>query len=381
MPEPLKESLFNMNTINQFADCICSAEPGFDRDAFLKQVFDQSWDGLELKERMHHVTLCLRDFLPPDYRSALAILQRAAEFFKQGSFSALVFCDFVEINGLDDWEASLPALEQFTCLCSAEFAVRPFLTKDYPKMMAKMQIWAESENPHHRRLASEGSRPRLPWGIAVPGLKSNPTPILTILETLKRDKTDMVRRSVANNLNDISKDHPKLVIRVLKAWKAEGIPAYEEIANRALRTLVKNGDPEALALVGFTHGGEFEIKDLTLNPQTPHIGGEVQISFTLQSTSQQEQKLVVDYVVYLLRANGTHTPKVFKLTKKVLSAGQIVKILKKHSFREVTTRRYYPGAHSIEIQVNGIPCACGNFLLEKSIGNEELRDSNELAKG
>jgi len=364
MPEAFKEALLNKETIGRFAGYLNKADERFDPDRFMEKVFDPSWKGLELKERLHHIALVLKEFLPAGYRPALEILHRAAAQFTEGAFFSLAMCEFVALYGLDDWEASLPALGQFTCLCSAEFAVRPFIVKDPERMMAQMLLWAHSPIPQQRRLASEGCRPRLPWGIGLPAFKADPALILPILEVLKTDQDENVRRSVANNLNDIAKDHPELVIEILRNWQAEDIPAFKEIATRALRTLVKNGDPDALELTGFRFGGEFEVRDFKIEPAAIPTGGEVRFSFKLHSTSESEQNVVVDYTLHLARANGKQSPKVFKLAKVKLAAGETVSITRKYSFQEVTTRRYYPGAHAIEIQVNGVSCARGEFQVE-----------------
>ena len=363
MPEPLKETLFSRPIVERFAACIAAAHPAFDRAAYLEHVFDSGWVGLELKERMRHMTLCLRPLLPQDYRAALEILRRAAEGFSEGGFASMVFGDFVALYGLEDWDVSLPALAQFTCLCSAEYAVRPFINRDPARMLAQMLDWAGSANQHHRRLASEGCRPRLPWGMGLPALKADPRPILPILERLKNDPEEYVRRSVANNLNDLTKDNPQVVFDLLTGWKAEDLPAFSEIANRALRTQIKNGDPAALALVGFTHGSQVALADLTVTPACIPMGGEVCFAFNLLSTAVEPQKLVVDYIIHLVRANGTLTPKVFKLAKKLLAPGESVGFTKRHSFREITTRRYYPGKHAVEIQVNGVSCGRVEFVL------------------
>ena len=357
MPEPFKETLFSRPIVTRLAECISLSDPGFNQAEFLERVFDPSWADLELKDRMRHITLILKDMLPPDYRTALDILQRAASLHTEGGFVSLVYCDYVALYGLDDWEVSLPALQQFTCLCSAEFAVRPFIVKDQTRMLAQMRVWAGSENAQHRRLASEGSRPRLPWGISLPALKKDPLPLLPILEMLKADPDENVRRSVANNLNDITKDNPQVVLDLLKKWKEENNPNYKEIANRALRSLIKDGNPAALKLIGIRHAAEVQVANLKIEPAVIPFGGDITFSFDLVSTAENEQKLVVDYVVYLQRANNQQTPKVFKLTQKTLTPDETITITKKHSFKEVTTRRYYPGAHAVEIQVNGVACA------------------------
>jgi 3-methyladenine DNA glycosylase AlkC len=366
MPEPLKETLFSPSIIAEMVEMVSRAYPDFDREQFYQRAFDASWPGLELKERIRHLTYVFKDLLPAGYRQAVAILRQAASFYTTGSFSSVVFGDFVEVYGLDDWETSLPALGHFTCLCSAEFAVRPFLLKDLDKMMLQMNAWARSDNLHQRRLASEGCRPRLPWGMAVPVLKINPAPILPILEQLKNDPEEYVRRSLANNLNDISKDHPELVVGLLNDWKSLSLPHFEQIANRALRTLVKRGHPGALNLLGFSHGGAFELQNLRVEPPAIPLGGEITFSFSLISNAEEEQNLVIDYIIHHQRANGARTPKVFKLTQKTLPPGESLSFSKSHSFRQITTRRYYPGLQAIEIQVNGISMGQTEFWLGES---------------
>ena len=361
MPEALKDTLFSRAIVHNFAASISSADPAFERSTYLESVLDSGWGALELKARMRRMALCLKPLLPQDYTSALQILRRAAEYFPQSGFASMVFGDFTALYGLEDWDASLPALAQFTCLGSAEYAVRPFIIRDQARMLAQMLEWAGSENKHHRRLASEGCRPRLPWGISLPALKADPRPILPILERLKNDPEDYVRRSLANNLNDITKDNPGVVFELLARWKAQDLPFFAEIAARALRSEIKNGDPAALALVGISHGALVCLSDLAVEPARIPMEGEVSITFSLLSTAAEAQNLVIDYIIHLVRANGTLTPKVFKLARRQLNPGERLSVSKRHSFRKITTRRYYPGTHAVEIQVNGVAVGRAEF--------------------
>ena len=213
-----------------------------------------SWPERALKDKMRHSTLALHDVLPQDYRTALALLREVAPMVDRHGFEKMIFPDFVEVYGLDDWDVSLPALEQFTQQMSAEFAVRPFIVNDQARMMAQMFQWAHHASPAVRRLATEGCRPRLPWAMSLPALKADPSPILPILDALKADSSEDVRRSVANNLNDISKDHPDMVIDVLRRWQTEPSPEIQKIVNHALRTLIKAGHPDALRAARFQRG-------------------------------------------------------------------------------------------------------------------------------
>jgi 3-methyladenine DNA glycosylase AlkC len=367
MPEPLKYTLFNADLIHTMAAAFQSADPAFDAPGFLARVFDDHWDALELKARMRQITLALRATLPDDYRAALAIMRQAAP--ATPGFIALSFCDYVEQYGLDDWDASIPALEQFTLLCSAEFAVRPFILRDPARMMAQMLAWSCHDHPGVRRLASEGCRPRLPWAMSLPNLQADPAPILPILDQLKLDESDDVRRSVANNLNDISKDNPQVTLGVVRRWQHDhDSPAMRQLISHALRTLIKQGDPGALELLGYATSAAFRVHDLTVAPAVIPMGGEVTIAFEVESLSDTPQALMIDYVIHLVRARGQHTQKVFKLTKRTLTPGETIRLRQRHSFEAVTTRRYYPGEHAVEIQINGVRSERRAFVIEEIAG-------------
>jgi 3-methyladenine DNA glycosylase AlkC len=353
MAEPLK-NLFNTQFFDALIAALTSAYPTFDRAKFLQLIYGDQWEALELKARTRHITLTLCSVLPAEYRAALAIMRQASAVFTLETFGTMLFPDFVEVYGLDDWEASIPALEQFTQQSSAEFAVRPFILRDQDRMMAQMLHWTHHVNHHVRRLASEGCRPRLPWAVALPAFKADPSPVLPVLEALKTDDSEYVRRSVANNLNDIAKDHPQVVIDTLRRWRTDDSPAMIAILNRALRTLIKAGNSAALDLVGYAHQAVFTINNLRVESDSLPIGGELIFSFSVESSSEVPQALMIDYVVHFQRANGRLTPKVFKLAKKTLAPGETLTIRKKHSFRAITTRTYYPGDHALEIQINGV---------------------------
>lgn len=363
MPEALKTMFYTRAFFDDLAAAIRASYPAFDADTFVARIHDDGWDALELKQRMRRTTVTLRAFLPGEYRAALATLLRVAPLLDTYGFEKIVFSDFVEQYGLDDWEASLPALESFTQVMSAEFAVRPFIIRDQARMMAQMEQWAQHESPHVRRLASEGCRPRLPWAMALPALKKDPTPILPILEHLKHDSSEDVRRSVANNLNDIAKDNPQAVIDTLRRWQAESdSPEMQALVRHALRTLIKAGSPDALALLGYGAGAAVIVRNLTVAPDVIGMHGSVTFSFEVESTGSAPQGLMIDYILHLAGANGKTRAKVFKLAKVTLAPGEVIRQTKTHSFKPITTRRYYPGAHAIEIQING--AACGRVQFE-----------------
>jgi 3-methyladenine DNA glycosylase AlkC len=362
LPMLLKD-MFNRQFVDALVAAIQREYPAFDREAFSERVFDAGWKARELKQRMRHITMRMHDSLPANYHAALDILQRALPSLSGYGFEKMVFPDYVEAFGLDDWEASIAALEKFTQRISAEFAIRSFINRQQDRTMAQMYDWAEHDHPGVRRLASEGCRPRLPWGMHLPALKADPAPILPILEQLKQDESESVRRSVANNLNDISKDHPDVVINVLRRWQAHDTEPIRWITSHALRTLLKQGHPEALDLLGYLGDPAIDLRDLTVEPEVVPLGGMVTFSFEIQSLSDQSQDLMIDFVAHLIKANGKPSPKVFKLTKKTLKAGQAVQITKSFSFKAITTRRYYPGEQAIEPKINGKSFGRVTFVL------------------
>jgi 3-methyladenine DNA glycosylase AlkC len=351
------KDLFNEESVGALAEAMQGASPGFEPEAFAAEVFDDAWPDRELKERMWHITQVLHRHLPSDYAVALDLLRRALPALEGQGFVKMVFPDYVEQYGLDDWETSMAALETFTQEASAEFAIRPFIVRYPQRTLAQMLEWAHHPHPDVRRLASEGCRPRLPWGIALPELQADPSPILPILDQLKLDASESVRRSVANNLNDISKDNADVTLAVLNRWHAEqGDAASEElqwVTRHALRTLLKQGHPAALELLGYPSQAAIAVHNVSAEPQQIRIGDQVTLAFDIESTGDRPQKLMIDYVVHHMRANGQLSPKVFKLTQRTIQPGEVLHIEKRHSMAPVTTRRYYPGRHALEPKING----------------------------
>jgi 3-methyladenine DNA glycosylase AlkC len=358
------KDLFNRQTVGALAGAVQTTYEAFDRETFLDRVFDDDWPARELKQRIRHITVVMHDLLPADYRATLDILRRVMPDLE--GIIQWVLTDYVEFYGLDDWEASIPALEEFTERMSAEFAIRPFIVRYPRRTMAQMLAWAGHESAEVRRLASEGCRPRLPWGIRLQALIADPSPILPILERLKNDGSESVRKSIANNLNDISKDHPDVVIDLLRRWQLEATEEVRWITGHALRTLVKRGHPEALALLGYGGADEIAVHNLTVEPQSIQIGEKVTLAFDIESLASEPLNLMIDYVVYHMRANGTLSPKVFKLAKRTIQPGEVLHIAKRHSFAPVTTRKYYPGEQAIEPKINGRLFGRAGLVLEEA---------------
>jgi 3-methyladenine DNA glycosylase AlkC len=354
--------MFNRDSVGALADAVAAVYPPFASGPFLAAVFAPGWDELALKERMRRITTVLHDFLPADYPEALAILHRTLPRLGIQGFEKMVFPDYVDCYGRENLDTSLDALELFTQEVSAEFAIRPFIERYPQETMARMLAWAGHSHPGVRRLASEGCRPRLPWGMGLPALKRDPSPILPILERLKNDPDEAVRRSVANNLNDIAKDNPDVVLRLLRDWQAGATPEVAWITRHALRTLVKDGDPGALDLLGYG-AAAVSVSPVAVTPQEVMMGESVTFSFTITSTASAPQDLVVDYALHLQRAGGKQTAKVFKIGKWTLQPGDTLTITRSHNFRPITTRKYYPGPHAVQPQVNGALYEPATFTL------------------
>ncbi len=247
MAQKLAE-LYSPELIKKLALAIGQLHP-FDAEGFYQKIFAMDWPNKGLKQRIQHVAVCLHAFLPADYAHSLQILTAVAPPFK--NFNYLFFCDFVERYGLDDFEASMQALAVFTQYASAEFAIRAFIRLDEARTMQQLFQWSQSDNHHLRRLSSEACRPRLPWASQLQRFRRNPQPILPILTQLKNDPSRYVQKSVANNLNDISKDHLQWVVDLAQQWHGQ-TPITDWIVRHACRTLLKQAEPQTRALLGFS---------------------------------------------------------------------------------------------------------------------------------
>jgi 3-methyladenine DNA glycosylase AlkC len=359
MPEKLKDVLFSLDSLHGLADAIAAVHPQFDREGFLSLVQSGGWEQRELKDRMRHVTQCLHRALARDFTAALDILKRVAPSLS--GFYPLVCSDYVQCYGQDHWELSLPALAFFTPFGTSEYAVRPFIAQDPSRAMAVLMAWAEDRNHHVRRLASEGCRPSLPWGMDLPMFQEDPAPILPILEKLKDDQSEYVRKSVANNLNAISKDHPDLVLDIAERWYGHN-PRTDWIVRHGLRTLLKAGNLRALQLLGVAEQEKVHVEALTLDRATLHIGQELHYGFTLrvdgQTPCQVRLELAVDYV----RGRGELSRKVFAIRSGRFAPGRCA-IARKLSFADRSTRRHYPGRHHLTVIANGVEQATASVEL------------------
>jgi 3-methyladenine DNA glycosylase AlkC len=360
--EPLK-NMYGKVFINDLARMISKKYSKFDSSRFNKLVFTKEWKNRELKDRMRHITLSLNELLPFSFKKSIKILECVSIDIQKSGFELMILPDFVEVFGVDDWDESIRALEKFTSLASSEFAVRPLIIKDSKKMMKIMLAWSKHKNYHVRRLSTEGCRPRLPWAMALPEFKNDPTPILPILERLKDDPQLYVRRSVANNLNDISKDNPDVVLSLTKKWFGQK-EEVDWVIKHGLRTLLKQAHPKALAMFGHGNSNNLKVENLILTEKNIKIGGELSFSFNLLSRGKGN-KIRLEYVIYYLKKNGSQSRKVFKITERFIE-DKVSTFSKKQSFKEMSTRKHHPGKHKIAIIVNGKEFNCVEFNVEKS---------------
>ena len=356
MAEPLK-NVYSESFLEGFTVIMQKIYPPFASKAFLEQVLDDQWSKRELKERMRHIATCLRAFLPQDVATAFQLLRNLALALRGDdeesmSFEYLFLPDFIEQYGLDNYELSLAAMEDITQFTSCEFAVRPFLVRYPEAMIEQMQAWAAHPHAMVRRLASEGSRPRLPWGLGVPHLKVDPSPTLPILESLRHDASETVRRSVANHLNDISKDHPELVLDIVERWQG-ATAATGRLIKHACRGLLKQSHPRALALFGLGGAEAIVVEDFEILTPTVKSGEALAFQFAISHSLNKPLLIRLEYGLYFRKANGSLSKKVFKISEKEYGVGSTVIIERKQSFRPITTRKYYPGLHQVSVIANG----------------------------
>lgn len=347
--EPLKNML-NRELLIQLAATIKSVYAPFEEESFIESTIDNTWSDLELLARGRQITLNLGKYLPSDYANAISIIDKVITKYK--GFACFCFPDFVEVYGQDEenFDTSINALGRYTEYMSSEFAVRPFIIKYEEKMMKQMYKWSKDNSEHLRRLASEGCRPALPWAQALPKYKKDPTPILPILEELKSDSSLYVRKSVANNLNDISKTNPDLVLKIAKEWYGKNDDT-DWIVKHACRTLLKKGNPDALMLFGYGDTTSMQVNDYSLNKKVINLGEKITFSFTI--STEETTKVRLEYGIDYVKANGKRNRKIFQISSIILKENETKNYTRNHSFEDVSTRKHYLGIHSVTLIVNG----------------------------
>lgn len=358
---PALKEMFNAARFRRIAKDVEAVYPRFDAKKFLSLALP-GLDDLTLLQRLRRVTEGLRATLPQDYAKALAILRKLAPRTERG-FVSLFLPDFVGLYGLENFDLSLDALKFFTSFGSSEFGIRPFLRQDLRRTLKVMETWSREEDEHVRRLASEGCRPRLPWSFRLDALIVDPSPTARILENLKADPSLYVRKSVANHLNDITKDHPAWVLNRIEGWDLENAHTAW-IAKRALRSLIKAGDRRALAVIGAGQAAEVRLKRFSVSPTRLRLGERVSFSLVFVSTGQAAQKLVVDYAIHYRKKSGGSSAKVFKWKELCVEPAEAVTLTKGQMVRDFSTRKHHAGLHRVEVMVNGAVMAEGGFWLD-----------------
>lgn len=359
--EPLKE-MFNESYFNKLTEVVKSEYSSLNKKKFKDDLLFELKEK-ELNERMSHTSTVLGHHLPQDFKKCIDILDRVASKMNTG-YTALVFPDFVAKHGMEYIELSLEALKRYTVYGSSEFAIRFFLKKDFEKTISAMNTWAEDKNPHVRRLSSEGSRPRLPWSFKLDEVIQNPHLTRQILVKLKSDPELYVRKSIANHLNDISKDHPEYMIDLVKTWDQSNAHT-SWIIKHAARTLIKQGHPKALQLFDAHKKARVNLMYFSVKPSKIKLGDKIAIHLGFKSGSKSPQKLIIDYLVHYVKKDGGSLPKVFKWTELTLQPDQEIHLTKNQRIIDFTTRVHYPGRHKIEIQINGRQLSESNFILVK----------------
>ena len=358
----LLKDVYNRNYISHLADVVEQSYPALPKRQFIEAVFNEEWADKELKARTLHLAQQLNLFIDLDYLQTLTVIKQIAPHFT--GYEGMFIPAFVECYGLQEFSASINALSYITQFASAEFAVRPFIVQYPQQMQTTLLTWCNSDDLHIRRLASEGCRPRLPWAMALPEFKKDPSFILPILDALKNDDSEYVRRSVANNLNDIAKDHPLIVVNLAQQWLTESkTKETKRLVKHACRSLLKQANPSVLSLFGFLPPKYIEVVDFTADKAVSM--GDV-FTFSCHLIHQKSlplNKLRIEFAIDFMKKNGQQARKIFQLSEAVINKDN-KRINKSFSFKNISTRQYYSGQHSVAILVNGVQLADIDFILE-----------------
>lgn len=361
--DTLKDTLFSAQRIGHIATELAAVHAPVQRKRFIAHA-TRGLAELSLMQRLRRVTESLHGELPQRFDRALPILRALAPRLNNG-FVTLILSDYVALYGTEprDFELAMGGLEYFTTFGSAEFAVRHFLIRDPARVLRVMERWSRSADAHVRRLASEGSRPRLPWSFRIEPIVQDPELTAGILDQLKADDSLYVRKSVANHLNDVTKLHPGWVLDRLERWPRDDART-RWIVKHALRSLIKRGDRRALALIGATAKPALELVAFRVRPARLTLGDKLRLSCQVVSSADASQRLVIDYAIHYVKSSGAAAAKVFKLKTLTLPARATVAVAHEQVVRDFTTRRHYPGRHEVELWVNGVVMGRAAFVLK-----------------
>lgn len=379
MAESFK-NMFNEQFFIKFMEDLKLVIYDFDTEKFVSQIMDEEWKDRGYKQRTTHITTILGRFLPGDYKKAVfkifelldCVKDKLPDFSKidDKNFNLLtleygpILDNYIEQYGINDYETSIKVIEKITQFTTCEFVTHAFIAKYPDKMMKQMLAWSTHEHWGVRRLASEGCRPRLPWAMALPRLKKDPAPIIPILENLKNDPSKFVRLSVANNLNDIAKDNPKIIIALAKSWKGKS-KNVDWVIKHGCRTLLKQGNTEIMSLFGLGSIENITTENSQILTPKVKIGEAVEFCFDLSNYNKRKTKIRLEYGIYYQKSNGALAKKIYKISEKEYAENSVIHVVKKHSFCAITTRAFYSGLHQITIIVNGNEFERLNFELIK----------------
>jgi 3-methyladenine DNA glycosylase AlkC len=377
MAEPFK-NLIHAELIERTGAVLARTWPPFDRARF-EQIARHGLESLELKARAMQLADALEATLPEPFEAAAAVIEAslapadqrdgdgvASQAISDAGLAGWIVWplgEFVARRGRAEPQRALGCLRELTMRLTAEFAIRPFIVEHPEVAFATLARWVQDPSAHVRRLVSEGSRPRLPWGLQLKALVADPSPTLPLLEALQDDPSGYVRRSVANHLNDIAKDHPALVVDWVRRHLGDAPPQRRALLLHASRTLIKRGHTPMLEVwgVGRAFVGS---ASLTTAPRRVRIGESLTLEVRLQASGRAAQPVVIDYAVHHRRLDGGHSPKVFKGWSLTLAPGEARILTRRHSMRPVTTRRYHPGVHEVDLRINGVEVARARFTLQ-----------------
>ncbi|WP_026162698.1 DNA alkylation repair protein [Kribbella catacumbae] len=360
---PTAEEMLSTASVVALGACLGAVAPELDLVA--TKAAAKQLAGATFSERGRLVRDALLTDLPPRFAPLDKIFRAALDDPAFTGWMTWPVTEAVAVRAVaeGEFEAGLELLAELTPRLTGEFALRTFLAADLDRTLAVVAGWTGRPDEHVRRLASEGTRARLPWAKRVPGLIEQPEVTRPILEELRRDESEYVRRSVANHLNDLSRLDPALAVAIAGEWLASPAPTTERLVRHALRTLIKAADPGALALLGFEPPTGLVVDGPLLAVQAVAVGDSLAFEFSAHNRGAGELRLAIDYIVHHVKANGMLTPKVFKLTTRTLAPGESTTIGKQHSFKPISTRSYYPGEHALELQINGHPFGRSTFTL------------------
>ena len=365
------KTFFSVALVRRLAAEVVRVYPAFPRDAFIKEA-TAGMQRLELLDRGRHIARALASHLPPAYPEAIEVLMGSLgpehssdELIGVGMapFFYLPHTMFVAEHGLEHFDVSMHAQYELTKRFSAESSIRPFIEIDPEQAFAWLDRWAGDGNAHVRRLVSEGTRLRLPWAPRVSWLDEHPDRVLALLERLKDDPASLVRRSVANNLNDLGKVHPTLLIETCRSWLVHASAERRALVEHALRSAVRRGAPDALRLLGYGRAASVSIEQVRLTPKRVTIGQRVSVAFLVRSRARTTQDLLLDLAVHFVKANGRTAPKVFKLKRVTLPPGGEATLAASVSLAVHSTRTPRPGRHAVDVIVNGRAVGLGAFYV------------------